>query len=240
MAAGGCGRRFGLLVVGGTSLWVARGAGPLSYGSFCQARAQEVPGTLGVTLMPPPDGFGPAVTPGRRIGRWSAGPRRVRSFRPWPWSRAPTPARATRDRRGSSSIRSVVPRSTGRSLRMGRLSSWMPQATTAILPDQRDRPSGATAGAHAAMSDPARVGARNGCGRSRELSPCYRHPVANDIPRRPQAQVTEPRPIRVARRLAVSRYPTAHTERSGASAAPVNTSEPGMPGPSTMDHPAPS
>jgi hypothetical protein len=55
---------FGLLVVGGTSLWVARGSRPLSYASFRQARAQELPGTLGVTLMPPPDGFRPAVTPG--------------------------------------------------------------------------------------------------------------------------------------------------------------------------------
>jgi hypothetical protein len=55
---------FGLLVVGGASLWVARGSGPLSYASFRQGRAQEVPGTLGVTLMPPPDGFRPAVTPG--------------------------------------------------------------------------------------------------------------------------------------------------------------------------------
>jgi hypothetical protein len=54
---------FGLLAVAGTSLWVARGSGPPSYASFRQARAQEVPGTLGVTLMPPPDGFRPAVTP---------------------------------------------------------------------------------------------------------------------------------------------------------------------------------
>jgi len=55
---------FGLLAVGGASLWVARGSGAPSYASFRQARSQEVPGTLGVTLMPPPDGFRPAVTPG--------------------------------------------------------------------------------------------------------------------------------------------------------------------------------
>jgi hypothetical protein len=63
--------------------------------------------------------------------------------------------------------------------------------------------------------------------------------IANVTSRRLQAQVTEPRPINVARRLAVSRYPTAHTDPSGAAAAAVNTSEPGMPGPFTMDHPLP-
>lgn len=59
MATGG----FVLVFVAGASLWLARGSGPPSYASFRQARAQEVPGTLGVTLMPPPDGFEPAVTP---------------------------------------------------------------------------------------------------------------------------------------------------------------------------------
>src|SRR5512132_877480 len=110
----------------------------------------------------------------------------------------------------------------------------------AILPDQRDRPSGAAAGGACCDERNRHGGARNRRGRSQELAPCDRHPVANDIPSRPQAQVTEPRPISVARRLAVSRYPTAHTDPSGAAAAPVNTSEPGTPGPSTMDHPAPS
>src|SRR6266511_1398942 len=110
----------------------------------------------------------------------------------------------------------------------------------AILPDQRDPPSGAAAGGTCCDERSRHGGARNRCGRSQELAPCDRHPVANDIPRRPQAQVTEARPISVARRLAVSRYPTAHTDPSGAAAAPVNTSEPGTPGPSTMDHLVPS
>jgi hypothetical protein len=54
---------FGLVAVAGASLWVEPAAGPPSYASFRQARAQEVPGTLGVMLMPPPDDFRPAVTP---------------------------------------------------------------------------------------------------------------------------------------------------------------------------------
>lgn len=54
---------FRLLAVAGTSLWVELVSGPPSYASFRQARAQEVPGTLGVMLMPPPDDFRPAVTP---------------------------------------------------------------------------------------------------------------------------------------------------------------------------------
>jgi hypothetical protein len=54
---------FGLVAAAGMSLWVDRASGPPSYASLRQARVQEVPGTLGVTLMPPPDGFRPAVTP---------------------------------------------------------------------------------------------------------------------------------------------------------------------------------
>ncbi len=57
----------GIVVVAavGAGVWLARDRGAPSYPSLRQARAEEVPGTFGVMLHPPPAGFEPAVTPGQ-------------------------------------------------------------------------------------------------------------------------------------------------------------------------------
>ncbi len=51
------------VVAGGA--WLRLADGTPSYAAYRQARQQEVPGTLGVMLVPPPSGFDPAVTPER-------------------------------------------------------------------------------------------------------------------------------------------------------------------------------
>ncbi len=62
-----------VMVVGGivviaavaVGVWLTRHPGALSYPSLRQARAEEVPGSFGVMLHPPPLGFDPAVGPGQ-------------------------------------------------------------------------------------------------------------------------------------------------------------------------------
>lgn len=63
-------RRWILVLVGivavfavGGGVWLSRDRGTPSFASLRQARTEEVPGTFGVTLTPPPAGFDPVVSP---------------------------------------------------------------------------------------------------------------------------------------------------------------------------------
>jgi hypothetical protein len=58
-----------LAVAGAVALAVMAlpAGGPPSYERLRQARVQEIPGTLGYVLEPPPDDFEPLITPGRAL-----------------------------------------------------------------------------------------------------------------------------------------------------------------------------
>ena len=192
---------LGLLAVAGTSLWVERASGPTSYASFRQARAQEVPGTLGVTLMPPPDDFRPAVTPQeayRAVVRRPAPGGIVQALAvvssPYARSSDEIPAWVIVGRGvcDASSKGDVV--SVGRS---NPEAGCLPCTDDNLLMAVVDARTGRLAAAGPATAAAVRRNSRLVIG--------IRPSIANVTSRRLQAQVTVPWTINVARRFAVSR-----------------------------------
>ncbi len=64
-----------VVIAAASVLWVSLGGGAPSFDYLRLARPQEIPGSLGFVLEPPPDGFEPAVSPDRakQIAAASAG-----------------------------------------------------------------------------------------------------------------------------------------------------------------------
>ena len=67
------------LVAASIVLWASRPPRPPAYAALRQSRIEDVPGSFGLTMKPPPGGFDPAISPGQALqiasqGREAPGP----------------------------------------------------------------------------------------------------------------------------------------------------------------------